>query len=487
MDSNEDVNIKIKLGSDISGGVQSREELDRVRSHSKKMGDDAEKSAGKAARGMQGLAKAIGMVRKALSFFGVAALFTAVVAAVDKVIESFGRAEQKAKDMQKAADEKAFAKSISDLADSYAKLNAQLSSAEQKEHNVLEIIDMEVKARRDLLDAQLAAAEDKEIAGVDANAEDAEEQKKIIRAKYAHIRSTHAASDRVEDLVLQRQKYNTQATNDDKAAEAKEKEAAALERKARQVKAKAEDEGLKAVEPNEKDKSNVVKYFVEGLKQFFTLDWGRIGSWTTQEGDAERDKHKQNQENLEKQAEELQKQADAASKDAEAKRESADQNRRREKAMDKSVEAAQISKETTQAKSDTAERDAAKELQDKRDKKDDAQKAYDMLQAEKAKLESKKAAAQARKDAANLDVYNAEGDLETAKRDGKKSQQKSAYSKLQQAKATAQDVAHEADKEINELNEMLKKIVAVMQAARNEIEKAKKQTLVQQAEQAAGK
>ena len=493
MTSQEDVNVKIKLGADISGGVQSREELEKVRSHAKKMGDDTARSAATAAKGMNGLEKSVGLVRKVLSGFGVGALFLSAVAGVERIIESFGRAEQKAKDMQKAADDKAFAKSISDIADSYAKLNEQLSAAEQKEKNVLEIIDMEVKARRELREASLAAAEEKEIAGVDANAEDAEEQKRVIREKYAHIRSTRAASDKVEDLVLQRQKYGAQAESDAKAAAAKEKEAADLERKARLVKAKAENEGINAVAPNEKDKNGVAKYFVEGFREFFTGDWGRMGSWQTDAGDAERDKHKANQDALEKQAEELQKKADAARNDAAAKRESASQNRRRMEAMNGSVEAAQIAQGTTQVKSETAERDAANALQKKRDEKakekkeyDDAKQAIELLQHEKAELESRKAAAQANKDRANRIVFNAEGEYETAKRDGSRSEQASKGTVLQNAQRYAQDVSHEADKTINSVNTTLSSIATKLRQFQHVVENFEKRTNAAQAESPSG-
>ena len=394
-----DVNVKIKLGSDLSGGVQSREELKKIRAEANKTGNDTAKSAAKAAHGMQGLEKSVGLVRKVLSGFGVGALFLSAVAGVEKIIESFGRAEQKAKDMQKAAAEKAFAKSISDLADSYAKLNAQLSAAEQKENNVLEIIDAEVKARRDLQEAKISAAEQDELATVDPNAKDAAEQRAIIQAKYQHMRDTNAASDKVEDLVLQRQKYDTQAKADDKAAESKENEASDLERKARLVKSKAEGEGIAAVAPNEKDKSGIARYFLEGFREIFTLDWGRVGSWKTEAGDAERDKHKANQEALEKQAEELQKQADAARKDAEAKRESASQNRRRMEAMNGSVEAAQINEDTQQLKSSSTEADARRSLEKRREEirreEDDERRKKDEEAAKKAREEEEVAKARA--------------------------------------------------------------------------------------------
>ena len=489
----DQVDISIKLGADIKGGVQTEQELERVRAKSKELGKDAEKSGKSAAVGMYNLSRSVGYVRKALTGFGVAGMFTALIAGVSKIAESFGAAEKKANDLKKAADAKDLEKSISGLADSYAKLNQQLETAAKREQDALEIIDMEVKARRELQEAKLSAAEEDEIAGVDENADDAEEQKKVIREKYASIRRTRAASDKVEDLVLQRQKYSKQAEADDAAAKAKEDEAAALDKKARSVQARADMEEGASMAPNEKDKVGFGGYVGGQIRDIFSGNWGNLTSFKTAEGDAERDKHKSNSEAYAKQAEDLRKQAEAAREEAKAKRDSADQNRRRMTAMNGSVEAAQIAQDTENVKSETAEADAAKSLQKKREEKskeqakvDDAKKAYELLQQQKAEVEAKIADRQSDKDAMGKYVADAEGDYETAKLSGNKRQQQSAYAKLQQVKSTAQDVAHEADKEINELNETLKNIVRVMQAARSELEKTKKQTLVQQAEAISG-
>lgn len=458
-DDSNNVDVTIKLGSDITGGIQTEAELARLKKKSKEFGDESAKSSKQAVAGMAGFEKSIGLVRKVLSGFGVGALFLSAVAGVEKIIESFGRAEQKAKDMQKAASEEAFAKSISDLADSYAKLNAQLSAAEQKENNVLEIIDMEVKARRDLQEANLAAAEEKEISEVDANAADAEEQKKVIREKYAHIRSTRASSDKVEDLVLQRQKYGTQANNDDKAAEAKEKEAEDLERKAKQLKARAENESINAVSPNEKDKGTTAKYFVEGFREFFTGDWGRMGSWQTEAGDAERDKHKANQDALNRQAEEIQKQADAARNDAKAKRESASQNRRRMEAMNGSIEAAKIAQGTAQVKSETAERDAATALDKKQ--AEEARKAKELADAKALLASGEGQAAQYRSQIAanNQQITDTSYQVATGKM-GSNAGSK-AVTELQERN--------------RELNELLKNLLHEIEQSKQVIKKANEQ------------
>lgn len=360
------VDISIKLGADIAGGVQTEQELEKVRAKAKKMAEDSKSSAQGAAAGMKNLERSVGFVRKALTGFGVAGMFTALVAGVGKIAESFGAAEKKALDLQKAADEKAFAKSISDLAESYEKLNAQLDAATQKEKDALEIIDMEVKSRRDLQEAKLSAAEAAELAGVDSDAEDAEQRKRVISEKYARIRGMRAASDNVEDLVLQRQKFSKQAEADDEAAKLDERKAADLERKAKQLDAKAEEENIKSTEINEKDKVGVLGYIGGMLRDIFSGNWGNITSATTAEGDAEREKHRSRQEAYEKTADEIREKAEAARASAKAKRESAEQNRRRMTAMNGSIEAAQISEGTTQAKSDASEDEAQRALDKKR-------------------------------------------------------------------------------------------------------------------------
>lgn len=474
--NSDQVDVSIKLGADISGGVQSEKQLERIRAKAKETGKDAAKASGEAARGMDGFKKSIGLVRQALTGFGVAGLFTALIAGIQKVTESFGSAEKKALDLQKAADAKALAKSVSDLADQYANLSAKMANAAKEQNDALELIDMEVKARRELAAAKLDAAEQGELAGVDENAVDAEEQKKVIQAKYAHLRDTAAASDKVEDLVLQRQKYTTAAEQKDAEANVSDAEAEAIAKKAQQIRAKAAGEEIAATEATDKDKTGILGYVGGQIRDIFSGNWGNLGRWQTAEGDAEREKRRANAEKLREEADELDKKAEAARESAKAARQDAETNRRRGEALNGSVEAAQLNQSTTQLRNERAEASAAKELTDKNTRLADAQNAERLLSAEKERVKQQIADGQAKKDAANLAVFNAQGDYDlTVANGGKRSAQSSALQNLQAAQTAAQNVNHEADSAINALTETLKNVEARLKAAQSAIQNASKQ------------
>lgn len=367
MAQGDQVNVKVKLGSDISGGIAARAELDKVRAAAKKASEETVKSAKAAANGMAGFQKSVSLVRKALTGFGAITLFAGIANGVAKIQDSFKAAKKKAEEFRKAAELKELKKSIDDLADSYARLKEQIAAAGQAEKDALEIIDMEVKARRELQEAKIDAAEQDELAKVDPNALDAAEQKKAISAKYAHMRATNAASNKTEDLVLQRQKYTTAAELNDKQSQIAADQAAALSRKAKQVRSRADMEGILATEANDKDKTGGVgRLLAGGANDILSGNWGNLTHFSTEAGDAEREKHRQQQDEFIKQAEALEKQAEAMKREAEAKKAEAEQNRKRGEALNGSVEASQIAAGTTQAKEELAEADAQRSLSIKR-------------------------------------------------------------------------------------------------------------------------
>lgn len=366
MAQGDQVDVKVKLGADISGGVATRQELDKVRAAAKKASEETEKSAGKSASAMQGLTRSVGLARKALMGFGVIGIFTSLISAVQKVASSFESSKKKAEEFRKAAEAKDLAKSISDLAESYEKVKAAIASAAEAEKNALEIIDMEVKARRDLQEAKIDAAEQDELAKVDPNALDAAEQKKAISAKYAHMRATNAASNKTEDLVLQRQKYNSAAELNDSEAAAATAQAEALRKKAKEVRNFAGREVAESTQLNDKDRNGFWSHWAGTVKDVVTLEWGHAGKQETAEGDAEREKHSAKADEYIKQAEALEKQAEAMKREAEAKKAEAEQNRKRGEALNGSVEAAQLAADTTQVKEGLAEADAQRSLSIKR-------------------------------------------------------------------------------------------------------------------------
>lgn len=383
-----DVNVKVKLGADISGGVQSREEMKKIRAEAKAVGNDTAAGASRAKNGMAGFQRSVGLVRKALTGFGVVGLFTGLVAGISKISGSFDAARKKAEEFEKAADARALAKSIEDLAESYDRLKTSIATASKAEKDSLEVIDMEVKARRELQDEKINAAEQDELASVDPDAVDAAEQRQAIAAKYNRMRSTNAASNRTEDLVLQRQKLTSAAETNDAEAKAAEGQAEALAKKARQLRGLASGEEVASISPNEKDKVGFLNYVGGNIHDLFSGNWGNLTSFSTEAGDAEREKHRQRQDDLNKQAEALEKQSEAMKLEAEAKKAEAEQNRKRATALNGSVEAAQLASETTKVKSDLEEKDAARAIVRRRD---EAEKEKERKDAEERRKAAEKA------------------------------------------------------------------------------------------------
>ena len=354
----DDVDIKIKLGSDLSGGVQTREELQRVKSKARDMEMGIKASSKGASDAMNRLERSVGLVRKVMTGFGVGFVFTQAIEGIAKIAGSFEASRQKAEEFRKAAEAKALAASIRDLADAYGEMKAAMADAAQIEQNQLEIIDQEVKARRELAAAKLDAAEQAELAAIDGNSETAAEQRGVVAAKYAKLRGLDAASNRVEDLQLERQRQDAAAARADKEASAAADNAQALRKKAKEIRGKAAGEDIASTAPNAKDKQGFLGYVGGQLRDIVKLNWGNLGNWQTPEGDAEREAHRKNKEALEDQAESLEKQAREYDAEAKAKREEAEQSRRRKAATDVSLEAAHLAQDTTRSKGVAGEGEA---------------------------------------------------------------------------------------------------------------------------------
>ena len=375
------VDVSIKLGADISGGVQSRAELEKIRAQAKKTAEESSSGLDGFGRSLDSVSKAAGMFSKILAGFGVVGIFSSLIAGVEKLSSLLSENTGKARELKDAARAEELAKSVGELADSYAKVKQELQDFAKEQNNVLELIDAEVKARRDLRDAEIDASEQKELAAIDANAEDAAEQKAVIQAKYQHIRDTGNASDRVEDLVLQRQKYATAADLDDKEAESATNQAASLREEARKYMSAAAEEGSKSTQLNERDRNGFLAKWAGAIKDIVTFNWGEnFGNEETSEGDEIRKAYVARQKEYQKKAEEAEKRAAEQDRFAEGKRKDAEQKRKLADAMNGSVEAAQIAQETTQVKSDAAERTAASALG--RKQAEESRKAKELAEAQ---------------------------------------------------------------------------------------------------------
>lgn len=475
MADNGDVNVKIKLGADVSGGVQSRAEMQKLRAEAKRTSTETVSGFTKLKDGALGVSRAIGFINKAIMGFGIIGLLTPIINLFKSWHEEAKKTEEAARNLRKEMEMKSAAAQVKEIAAAYKELTDAINETKEARQRDQEVFDEEVRVRREAEDAEMAADLADALAAVDPNAEDADKQKQRINERFDAKKKRLAADRKKEDVVLRRQKLEGEAEDATNAADKLEGTLAADDKAILRARTRAST--LEALSKMKNDKD---------------------GTWwspnkKTEEGNAVREQQRKEAEQAREEVKRLE--ADKKSKEKQIKdlRDSAAHSRKIRDVIGRSIDTAELERENVNVEEDTtiaANKAADKKEADKKAKEaakvDDAKKAYALLEKQKAEIESKIAERESDKAAVGKYVSDAEGDYETAKRNGNKRQQKSTYENLQKLKKTAQNVEHEADKEINALNETLKKVVSVMQAARNELEKTKKQTLFQQAEQISG-
>ena len=77
-----EVNVGIKLGADVSGGVQSREELDKLRKKAKETSAEASSGFSKMSSSIQGVSRVAGLCQKVLSGFGAVGAILGITQAI---------------------------------------------------------------------------------------------------------------------------------------------------------------------------------------------------------------------------------------------------------------------------------------------------------------------------------------------------------------------------------------------------------------------
>ena len=126
-----EVEVGIKLAADVSGGVQSGQELEKLRQKAKEVMNDTDRAAKQASGGISGLSKSVGFLRKAMTGFGVAGLFAGAAAAVSKIKDSFAAAAKEAEAFRKIQNDLAQAKALNALVQGYERLKDAVASAER--------------------------------------------------------------------------------------------------------------------------------------------------------------------------------------------------------------------------------------------------------------------------------------------------------------------------------------------------------------------
>ena len=191
-----EVNVGIKLGADVSGGVQAREELDKLRKKAKETSAEASSGFSNMASSIQGVSRAAGLCQKVLSGFGVVGAILGITQAISKVIESFAAAQKEAEKFNEAAAAKKVKESIDALADSYDRLSKSIAGANEKRSAERELEELELKASRELEDANIDLAEQRELGEVDDKDPAAAELRAEIQARYKKKRDNLAAPRR---------------------------------------------------------------------------------------------------------------------------------------------------------------------------------------------------------------------------------------------------------------------------------------------------
>lgn len=464
MADNGDVNVKIKLGADVSGGVQSRAEMQKLRAEAKRTATDTASGFTKLKDGALGVSRSIGFINKAIMGFGIVGLLTPIINLFKSWHEKAKKTEEAARNLRKEMEMKSAAAQVKEIAAAYKELTDAINETSQARQRDQEVFDEEVRVRREAEDAEMAADLADALAAVDPNAEDADKQKQRINERFDAKKKRLAADRKKEDVVLRRQKLEGEAEDATNAADKLEGTLAADDKAILRARTKAST--LEALSKMKNDKD---------------------GTWwspnkKTEEGNAVREQQRKEAEQAREEVKRLEADKKAKEKQIKDLRDSAAHSRKIRDVIGRSIDTAELERENVNVEEDTtiaANKAADKKEADKKAKEqaklDDAKKAEVLLQAEKDRIQDEIAKRQSDKDAMGKYVADAEGDYETAKLGGNKSSQKAAYEKLQNLQQTAQNVNHEADSAINALTETLRSVETRLKAAQSAIQNASKQ------------
>lgn len=459
-----DVNVKIKLGADVSGGVQSRAEMQKLRAEAKRTATDTASGFTKLKDGALGVSRAIGFINKAIMGFGIIGLLTPIINLFKSWHEEAKKTEEAARNLRKEMEMKSAAAQVKEIAAAYKELTDAINETKEARQRDQEVFDEEVRVRREAEDAEMAADLADALAAVDPNAEDADKQKQRINERFDAKKKRLAADRKKEDVVLRRQKLDGEAEDATNAADKLEGTLAADDKAILRARTRAST--LEALSKMKNDKD---------------------GTWwspnkKTEEGNAVREQQRKEAEQAREEVKRLE--ADKKSKEKQIKdlRDSAAHSRKIRDVIGRSIDTAELERENVNVEEDTtiaANKAADKKEADKKAKEqakvDDAKRAVELLQAEKSRIEAQIADRQSDKDAMGKYVADADGDYKTAKLGNNRKAQKSAYANLHKLQETAQNVNHEADSAINALTEALNNVNARLKAAQSAIKQASKQ------------
>lgn len=284
-----DTNIRIGMEADLAGGVQTERQFDKLKQKAREFGKEAGSSSNSASAALGRVNSAVGKVKSALASLTIGSVF---IAGLQKIAESFKSAEKNASEFAKIDRKLKEKSSLAEMANDARRLADAVADAVKSENRQLTLIDDQVSARRRLQKANLEAAKESELSGLDPNSEDYGEQVKLVEAKYARISAQNAASDAKEDVVLQRQKIASDIEIKNSELSAESANESLIRRKIADARREKSAADIASESINEEDKSGFVDALGKTLAQLATGQWGRAAGATTEEGDRIRKENK---------------------------------------------------------------------------------------------------------------------------------------------------------------------------------------------------
>ena len=312
MADRHDMTIGIGLKADLEGGVQTEKQLDKVRQKARELGKDANEAGNQAGASFGRLQKTVGTLKAVMTGFGVAGLFTGLIAGIQKIRDSFAHAQKAAEEFAKEQAGISESKAIDALVSDYDRLKASIAASTAEQNRQLDLIDAEVSARRRLDAAKLASEKERALAALDPSSPDYAEKVKAVETRFGAAEAAMRASNADEDVTQAKQRLVDQAGAKDQEAAAEGARQKAIRAQINAARREQSRASIEAVELNESDKTGVLSAVGTTMKQLFSGDWGRMADAKTAEGDAVRKEAEKRAQEAERKAAQLQEQLRAS-------------------------------------------------------------------------------------------------------------------------------------------------------------------------------
>lgn len=325
MADNYDTTIKVGMEADLSGGMQTEKQLDRLKAKSRELGKEGASAGANMTAAFGKVSRAASMFQKVLTGFGIAGAFAGIIAAIDKIRASFGSAKKEAEAFAAAKAKAEHKEAVDALAKSYEALAEATRNAAEAAKHANEMTDIAVKNARELEDAQLDLAEQQELAAVDASDPAANELRAQISARYASRRGRLTASRGREDIMRERARLQDEADAKRRSAEGIVASTGEDDRIIGEARRRLADAEKRSKVLNYKDVTGFWSGFGTDLKRLATLNWGEMYETKTEKGNAIREKAAAEAKEIEAEVKRLEEQKKAKLKEAEKLRQEAKQ------------------------------------------------------------------------------------------------------------------------------------------------------------------